>query len=64
MQTPIDPKTNMWSVMPKSLKFFLISETLYIGYNMYYNDMEWSDIPKKLGIDYGIHQVAMMLANL
>lgn len=59
-----DPKVNLWSVMPRDLKFFLIGETLFIAWELYQHDMDWKEIPTKIGVDFGIHQIALAISKL
>jgi len=60
----LNPKTNVWTLLPRDLKFFIIGETLIVGYDWWFNDLKVSEMPTKIGIDYGIHTIAQQLSNL
>jgi len=59
-----DPKVNLWTVMPRDLRFFLIGETLIIAWEIYNHDMDWKEIPTKVSIDFGVHQIALAISKL
>ena len=59
-----DPKVNLWTVMPRDLKFFLVAETLLIAWELYQEHISWKEIPTKIGVDFGVHQIALALSKL